>query len=264
MPETMLIDLKALLVEREDCDAGTVQKIREALAQGKTQYRSLRDVTEILKKKAEASTGAQAKRWNLKLGIGSFFLGHLVDAVEHLKQAEGALANFYLGRALAERQDFDEALKAFEKAEKAGYTASQVQLQRAGIYRQKGELQQARALLTKMADQATHNAEYHFQLASVTLAEGERTAAVRHLEKAVELDPGHTGALFQLAHANDLAGNDDEAISLYERCLNNPPVHAGVLMNLGILYEDSDQYDKAVDCFRKLLDANVHDEAARL
>ena len=25
-----MIDLKALLVEREDCDAGTVQKLREA------------------------------------------------------------------------------------------------------------------------------------------------------------------------------------------------------------------------------------------
>ncbi len=53
MVEAMLIDLKALLVEREDCDAGTVQKLREALAQGGTQYRTLRDVTEVLKKKIE-------------------------------------------------------------------------------------------------------------------------------------------------------------------------------------------------------------------
>jgi DNA-directed RNA polymerase subunit alpha len=264
MVEPMLIDLKALLVEREDCDAGTVQKIREALAQGKTQYRTLRDVTDVLKKKVEAASGPAAKRLHLKLGIASFFLGHLGDAVQHLKQAEGALAGFYLGRALVERSDFDEALKAFEKAEKAGYTASQVQLQRAGIFRQKGEISQARAILTKMADQATHNAEYHFQLASCFLAEGERSTAVRHLEKSVELDPGHTGALFQLGHANDLAGNDEEAISFYERCLNHPPVHAGVMMNLGILYEDHDKYDKAADCYRKVLNADVTNEHARL
>src|SRR5438093_3707900 len=147
MVEPMLIDLKALLLEREDCDAGTVQKIREALAQGKTQYRSLRDVTEGLKKKAEGATGAPAKRWHLKLGIASFFLGHLGEAVEHLKQAEGALASFYLGRALAGRHEFDDALKAFEKAEKSGYTASQVQLQRAGVHRQKGQLDQSLAIL---------------------------------------------------------------------------------------------------------------------
>jgi DNA-directed RNA polymerase subunit alpha len=257
MAEVMLTDLKALLLEREDCDAGTVQKIREALTQGKSQCRSLQEVATAIKKKLEtaANNPAVGKRWHLKLGIVSFFLGHLRDAVEHLKQAEGALANFYLGRALVERRDFDEALKAFDKAEKAGYTAAQVQLQRAGIFRQQGDLKQARALLHKLEEQATHNAEYHFQLAACLLAEGRRGEAVNHLERAVALDPGHTGALFELGYANDLAGNDEEAISYYERCLNYPPIHVGVLMNLGVLYEDTDQYDKAVDCYRRILGA---------
>src|SRR5262249_32973195 len=140
MVEPMMIDLKALLVEREDCDAGTVQQLRNGLAQGGSQYRTLRDVAQILRKKLETAPGPAGKRWHLKLGIALFFLGYLGEAVEHLQQAEGALANFYLGRALSERQQFDDALKAFERAEKAGYTASQVQLQRAGIYRQKGEI----------------------------------------------------------------------------------------------------------------------------
>jgi DNA-directed RNA polymerase subunit alpha len=262
--ELIMIDLRALLVEREDCDAGTVQQLRNALAQGGTQYRSLRESAELLKKKVEAATGATAKRWHLKLGIAQFFLGHAGEAVTHLRQAEGALANFYLGRALASRQEYDEALKAFDRAEKAGYTASQVNLQRVGIHRQKGDLTHARATLTKLEDQASHSAEYHFQLASCLLSEGERQNAIRHLERAVELDPGHTGALFQLGHANDLAGNDDEAITYYERCLNHPPVHAGVLMNLGVLYEDNDKYDKAVECYRQLLAANANDEHARL
>jgi len=259
-----MIDLKALLVEREDCDAGTVQQIRNALAQGGTQYRSLRDVTELLEKKTESATGPAAKRWHLKLGIALFFLGHLGESVEHLKQAEGALAAFYLGRALADRNEYDEALKAFEKAEKSGYTASQVHLQRAGIHRQKGDLAEARRVLTKLEDQASHSAEYHFQLASCFLSEGERGSAIRHYERAVELDPGHTGSLFQLGHANDLHGNDDEAVSYYERCLNHPPVHVGVLMNLGILYEDTEKYDKAVECYRRVLYANPTDEEARL
>ena len=259
-----MIDLKAMLVEREDCDAGTVQQLRNALAQGGNQYRTLRDITEVLEKKAETATGASAKRWQLKLGISLFFLGHLSEAIEHLKQAEGALANFYLGRALADRLEYDEAIKAFDRAEKSGYTASQVQLQKAGILRQMGELTQARALLKKLEDQATHSAEYHFQLASCHLFEGDRPVAIKHLERAAELDPGHTGALFQLGHANDLVGNDDEAISYYERCLNHPPVHVGVLMNLGILYEDSEKYSKAVECFRRVLYANPVDEQARL
>ena len=60
MVEPMLIDLKALLVEREDCDAGTVQQLRKALAQGGTQYRTLRDVTEIAQE--EAGSGHRRRR----------------------------------------------------------------------------------------------------------------------------------------------------------------------------------------------------------
>jgi DNA-directed RNA polymerase subunit alpha len=263
MPESM-IDLKALLVEREDCDAGTVQQLRNGLAQGGTQYRTLRDVADILQKKLEGATGVAAKRWHLKLGIARFFLGHLGDAIEQLRHAEGALANFYLARALASRHEYDDALKALERAEKAGYTASQVNLQRAGIHRQKGEVPQSRAILRKLEDLSSHSAEYHFQLASINLAEGDRTGAISHLERSVELDPSHAGALFQLGHANDLAGNDDEAISYYERCINHPPVHVGALMNLGVLYEDNDKYDKAEECYRKILAANPTDEQARL
>ncbi len=264
MVEPMLIDLKALLVEHEDCDAGTVQKLRNALAQGGAQYRTLRDVTDIMKKKVETATGAPAKKWHLKLGIALFFLGYTGEAVEHLRQAEGSLANFYLGRALVSRQEFDEAGKAFEKAEKLGYTAVQVQLQRAGIYRQKGDLVHARGLLAKQEEQSSHNAEYHYQVGSCFLAEGERLSAIKHYERAVELDPGNTSALFQLAHANDLAGNDDEAISFYERCLKYPPFHVGTLMNLGVLYEDHGKYDKAVECYRRMLSTAPNDEQAKL
>jgi DNA-directed RNA polymerase subunit alpha len=259
-----MIDLKALLVEREDCDAGTVQQLRNALAQGGAQFRALRDVADVLQKKVEGASGAAAKRWHLKLGISKFFLGHLGEAIEHLKQAEGALANYYLGRALADRRDHDEALKAFDRAEKSGYTANQVQLMRAGIYRQKGELSQARTLLHKLENMSTHSSEFHYQQAMCEMTEGERGKSIRHLERAVELDPAHTGALFELAHANDLAGNDDEAISLYERCLNHPPVHVGVLMNLGVLYEDSEKFDKAGDCYRRIMNAYPNDEQARL
>src|SRR5262249_13860281 len=98
-----LIDLKALLVGRPDRDAGQVQQLRNAVAQGGGQYRALRDVTDLLKKKLESATGAQAKTWHLKIGIASYFLGYTQQAIEHLRQADTALAGFYLGRALMSR-----------------------------------------------------------------------------------------------------------------------------------------------------------------
>ncbi len=264
MVEPMMTDLRALLVEKEDCDAGTVQRLRDALSQGPQQYRSLREVTELLKKKLDATTGAGAKRWHLKLGIALFFLGYTSLAAEHLAQAEGPLANFYLGRARVSQNRLDEAFKAFDKAEKLGYNASQVQLQKANIHRLNGDIAAARVILDKQKDQASHNAEYHFQVGSCFLAEGERGKAIEAFEQAVKLDPGHTGALFQLGHANDLAGNDDEAIKYYETCLKYPPVHVGTLQNLGILYEDHERYDRASECFKRVLSFDPRDEQARL
>lgn len=260
MAEQMLIDLKALLVEREDCDAGTVQQLRNGLAQGGTQFRTLRDVTQALQKKLETAAPAQAKKLQLKLGIALFFLGHTLQAAEHLRQAEGTLASFYLGRALLSRHEYDEALKAFDKAGKLGYTASQVQLQKAGVHRLRGDLAQARSMLQEQKNLASHSAEYHYQLGSCLLVEGHRLKAVEHFEEAIKHDPSHTAALFQLAQVNDLAGDDKVAINLYETCLKHPPVHVHTLMNLGVLYEDNELYDKAVDCFRRALHADLRDD----
>jgi DNA-directed RNA polymerase subunit alpha len=258
-----LIDLKALLVEHEDCDAGTVQKLRNGLSQGGTQLRSLREAAETLQKKLEAGAGIKAKL-HLKLGIAYYFLGYMERAAENLQHAETALAAFYLGKALVARGRFDDALKAFDRAEKSGYTGSQVQLQRAGVFVKQGDSTSAKGVLGKHKELESHSAEYHFQMAGVHRAEGDKAGAVKSLERSVELDPSHTGALFQLGYLNDLAGNDDEAIGYYERCLKYPPITIGAVNNLGILYEDNGKYDQAVECYSRMLKADPTDDRARL
>ena len=258
------MDLKVLLVEKEDCDAGTVQQIRNGLAEDNSQYSILRDATEVLKKKLEIARPEQSNKLHLKIGLSLFFLGHPSQAIEHLRQADSTLASFYLGRALLGKKDYTEALSAFERAEKGGYTASQVHLQKVAVYRASGNIKEAVATLAKLADMASHSAEYHFQKGCLASADGLFSQAIESFEQAIKLDPGHTGALFELARANDYAGNDDDAVEYYERCLRHPPVHLGTLNNLGVLYEDMGQYTKAVECYRKLLAANPLDAQARL
>src|SRR4029078_8668698 len=130
-----LIDLRALLVEREDFEGGMVGKLREGLAQGGPQIRNLKEISEILQKRLAVAAGPQQKKIHLKLGVVDFYLGHIRTAVEHLTKAEGPLAAFFLGhahvylgqsRAYAENDGdstdhLDAAYKAFDKAEKSGY-----------------------------------------------------------------------------------------------------------------------------------------------
>jgi DNA-directed RNA polymerase subunit alpha len=259
-----LIDLRALLVEREDFEGGMVSKLREGLAQGGPQVRNLREIIDTLTKRLAVAAGPAQKKVHLKLGVAHFFLGHMTTAVEHLEKSEGPLAAFYLGQAHVNRHEYKEALASFEKAEKSGYSAQQVQLQRAGVLRLQGHPGDAKTILSKLKDAAAHNAEYYYQEGGIAEAEGDSVRAAKHYERAVELEPRHAGALFRLAFLNDLQGNDHEAIGFYERCLKYPPIGKGVLYNLGVLYEDNDQYDKAAECYRRLSKADPTDERAKL
>lgn len=262
-----LIDLKALLVEREDFDAGTVTRLRDGLAQGGTQFKALRDAADALKRKLDSAPPDKKPRLHLKSGIANYFLGHLGQAVSHLRQADTGLGSFHLGLALVARKEYEDALAAFDKAEQQKYSASKVQLQRAGVYRLLGDVSRARGILADLerAEKlSSHEAEYHFQLAGCHEADGDRPIAIKHLERAVELQRSHTGALFQLGYLNDQAGNDEEAIEFYERALKYPPIYKGTLYNLGVLYEDNEKYDKAVECFNRLHRADYNDDRARL
>jgi DNA-directed RNA polymerase subunit alpha len=256
-------DIKAMFLEKDDCDAGTVQRLRDGLAQGPTQYRALRDAVDAMKAKVEAG-GPAEKKWHLKLGVANWFLGRSGDAAKHLHKADTALSQFYLGRALAQLNDIDEAHKAFERAEKMGYTATQVQLQRAGLYLAQKHHKQAKDLINKLESMSSHSGEYHYQRGCLLLEEGDKLNAIAAFEKAIEIDAHHTGALFQLGYYNDLAGNDDEAISFYERCVAQMPASRGAMNNLGILYEDNNQYEKAYQCYHQLSEAFPTDGKARL
>ena len=223
MTET-LIDLRALLVEREEFEGGMVSKLREGLAQGGPQIRTLREIIEILNKRLAVAAGPQQKKIHLKLGIAHYFIGSMASSVENLEKSEGPLAAFYLGQAHVNRHEYKEAIASFEKAEKSGYAAQQVQLQRAGVLRLQGQLSEAKAILVKLKDAAAHNAEFYFQEGGIAEAEGDSPRSAKHYERSIELEPRHAGALFRLGFLNDRHGNDHEAIGFYERCLKYPPI----------------------------------------
>jgi DNA-directed RNA polymerase subunit alpha len=259
-----MIDLKVLMVEKEDCDAGTVQQLRNALQTDKTQAKVLRDAADTLKKKLGNAQPDAAKKLCLKLGISLYFLGHGNEASQYLAQAEGPLAAFYLGRLQASAGKHEEAFKSFEKAEKSGYNAAQVNLQRVGLFRETGKHDKCRELLEKHKDLASHSAEYHYQNGRLLLDQGHLAKGAEAFEAAIKNDPGHAASLFQLGRLNDIAGNDDDAIAFYERCRQQPPVHAGTLTNLGILYEDQGRFEKAFECFRQVQVGQPANETARL
>ena len=94
-----LIDLRALLVEREDFEGGMVSRLREGLAQGGPRSATSRKSPTSFRSGSRSPPDRSRRRLHLKLGIAYYFLGHIRTAVEHLSKAEGPLAAFFLGQA---------------------------------------------------------------------------------------------------------------------------------------------------------------------
>ena len=221
-------------------------------------------MTETLKKKLEGTGGAAAKKWHLKLGIAQFFLGHTADAAENLRQSEGALAGFYLAGRWCRCTSWMRPSRRSTRRKRPATPRARYSFSGPASIAKGASCKRPIPSSRSSRSSQAHNSEYHFQLGACDLAEGNKGEAVRHFERAVELDPGHSAALFQLGHINDQAGNDDDAIDFYERCLNQPPIHVGALNNLGVLYEDHEKYDKAADCYHRILSSTPTDERARL
>ena len=266
MVEPMLIDLKALLVEREDCDAGTVQQMRNGLGPGRHPVphpaRRDRGHQEEARRRHRRRRQALAPQARHRL-----VLPRLHRPGRRAPQAGRRLAGQLLPRprpGLAPASTTRPS-RPSRRPRSPATPPARCSCSGPASTARRATWRRPAPSWPSSSDQASHNAEYHYPARQLLPGRG-RTAQrpSTHLEKAVELDPGHTGALFQLAHANDLAGNDDEAIRYYERCLKHPPVHVGTLKNLGVLYEDHEKYDKAVECYRRVLAADPTDEQARL
>ncbi|MFO0822676.1 MAG: hypothetical protein U0792_06080 [Gemmataceae bacterium] len=57
-----LIDLRALLVEREDFEGGMVSRLREGLAQGRFPSAPMREITDTLSKRLAVAAARSRRR----------------------------------------------------------------------------------------------------------------------------------------------------------------------------------------------------------
>lgn len=263
MAEMPLINISALLLEKEEMNAGVVQQLRTGLSEAPTQFLVLRSAVEKLEGHLETGKGDPTKI-RLKLGVACHLVGRMDRAVEMLLGLRGGLAQFYLALSLTEMGRYQDALLALDEAAKLNYAAAEVQLHRAAAHRGLGRFDEAQNILDALDNYVRKTAEYRYQMGSLMLARGDKLPAIEQFEKAVEVDGRHQATLFQLAFYNDLMGNDEEAINYYERCLRLPPPRGGALLNLGILYEDNGQYEKAVYCYDQVLVGQPNHARAKL
>jgi DNA-directed RNA polymerase subunit alpha len=254
-------DIKRVVLENDTFGPREVRQMQEVIARDFSQYQTLRDAVGELQTKEEQTPAS-----NVRLGVCLFILGRYYRSIEVLRQADGgALAYFYLGKALFAREDYPAAVEAFQNAERAGYDLGECALAKAESLRYAGQPQEALQLLDHLSGAIEQTAEYLAQrAATVATIGGNPQEVVALFERAVESDRNHSGALFGLALENDRYGNDEEAMDLYKRAVGRFPPHVGSLLNLGLLYEDREQYEKAAQCYKRILDVYPDHQRAAL
>ena len=261
MPEQMTTDVRTLL-DREPFDASAVADLREVLGRDPSRYITLRDAASAI---ADREEGQMTPVTHLRLGIADCLLGRYRNAIDHLNHAgDLGLAQYFRGISYQYLQQWNHAAEAYEAAAKLGYEPKKSELKRIGAVKLSGRTEDARKLLDASAAKASPIAEYHYQLGSLLVADGDLKHAAESLEKAIELDRDHTDALFELAYINDLYGNDELALDYYKQCTQKPPVPVAAFINLGILYEDDNRYRDAEACYRRVLQSIPNHPRARL
>ena len=257
-------DVKQILLFDGSFGPKEAENLTQAIRHDSTQFEAVREAVGELESKESRDELSPAGR--VRLGVGLFLTGRHLEAVATLKKADGgALAHFYLAKALFARGNYAEALKSYDLSHKVGYDADSCVLGKAEAYRYSESPDKSLTELDTLSGAVEQTAEYLYQRGATIAALGvNANEAIALYERAVAVDRTHSGSLFGLALESERRGNDEDALEFYKKAAANFPTNVGLLINLGLLYEDLEQYDQAILCYQRVLDAYPNNERAKL
>ena len=102
----------------------------------------------------------------------------------------------------------------------------------------------------------------HFNLARLTLIEGDTARALASLRRAIEIAPDHTDALNLLGMELGKAGNFEEARTHLERAVSVDPDFSEAHNNLGTVFAASGELEKALEQFKEAVRADPANRGA--
>jgi DNA-directed RNA polymerase subunit alpha len=255
------LDIRELLLSHGQFGPAEIDQMLSAINDDFAQFGALREAVQQLAQEPDRSPAMSTR-----LGIGLYLMGRFQDALQVLERADGgALAQFYLGRCGYELGKYEQALKHYAAAQKAGFDSDRCQLAVAEVRRASGDAPGSLTVLDNLFGPVEQTAEYLYQRgATVSAMGGNLPEAIALYERAVQVNPRHAGALFGLALENDRHGNDEEALRLYEQAAACFPTGVGPLLNLGLAYEDRNQNERAQGCYRRILECYPDHPRARM
>lgn len=136
----------------------------------------------------------------------------------------------------------------------------------AQLYRESGDIERARDILTRAVELNPHHRDNLFDLAMIDFAHGRWREAAHSLRRVLELSPADEPALLNLAAALSRQDRHMEAVKLYDRLLRRNPAATFARFNRAELLLTMGQHAAAEADFQAILadDRDNIDAATRI
>lgn len=199
-----------------------------------------------------------------ELALDSGLNDGALEWTERLKSLEpdSAQTNILSGRALWAMGRQEQAQAAFEQALKLD-PGSAESIFSLGNLLSDSAPEKARALYLRfIAQDPEHAADAHYQLALLDHKLGRVSDAVKHLKRAVDLEPSAVQARYSLAQIYEVARDTEAALEQYREILRLEPQNVALLNHIGEIYFIKRDMSEAKAAFQAALSAAPADPAA--
>jgi tetratricopeptide (TPR) repeat protein len=160
-------------------------------------------------------------------------------------------AHYALGRAYAEKKDYDNAEAEFQRAIALNPKNENSYYNLGFAYLEQKKLPQARETFQRLLGVSSQSADAHFGLAAVAMAEQNYQLAIQEFQAAARLVPDMQGVYFNEGLAHAKLGQWDDAIASFKKELEKSGDDYDTDLALANAYEAKGMKQEAADYRQK-------------
>jgi tetratricopeptide (TPR) repeat protein len=173
-------------------------------------------------------------------------------------QPENAGALFLSGLICQESNEFEQAIKFYQKALQSDPALVSAYYNLGSIFQEKGQPDEAVTYYQKALELDTTLADVWNAMGIIFQEKGLLAEAIKHYKKAVELNPDLADAYYNLGKAFWEEGQCDGAMTYYQKALQLNPNSAETYNNLGFCLQAKGHPEKALVYFQRAIGLNPH------
>ncbi len=162
----------------------------------------------------------------------------------------GAMDDFALGNEYYSQNNFEKAIRSYEKAFSKYPEDADVYYNLGLAYNKQGEYEKAMKYFEKVINLNPESVDAFINLGIIYAKQGNYEKAISLFEKTLSIIPESIEANYNIGIVYSTQGYYEKAMTFYEKVLNIDNKDAAVYNNIGIVYYNNGDYEKAINSYK--------------